>query len=325
MTAKVIVPIDITTGVGAGLQLLANSATETAYADWVTSTAYTVGNNVKYNHRKYECLAAHTSGPTKLPGAVGGTTWLDLGPTNHWAMFDQEVSSSTSATGSLTVSVKPATATLTSFFDTVAVLAVTGAASVRVQVFNGTGRATGAGGVVGGDLVYTSTTNLDSTFIGDMYQYYFAPFEVKTEVIFGNIPPYLNAEVVLTITGTTGGITVTCGALICGLSSDLGEVQMGATAGITDYSIKQTDGFGITTLVRRNFAKRTTYSLVIANDQIRRVYSVLAELRAVPCVWIGSSNYAYSPLVVFGFYEDFDINVAYASHSTASLRIQGMI
>jgi hypothetical protein len=319
---KVIVPLPITSD----SQLLASDAVETAYSAWVTATSYTANTSfVLYNHRKYQCLVTHTSSSTTLPDAIGGITWLDLGPSNKWALFDQEVSSSTSKVGNLNVTIKPNGSSLGQYFDTVCVLAVTQASSVRVQVYSGSGRTTGVGGAVGGDLVYTSTTNLDSTFIGDMYQYYFAPFDVKSEVIFTNIPPYLNAEVVLTITANTGGTTVTCGSLVCGLSSELGAVQLGASSGITDYSIKETNVFGITTFVKRNAAKRTNYSLWIDNSQIRRVYSVLSELRATPCVWLGSDEYAYSPLIVFGFYEDFNISVTQDSYSIGSLQIQGMI
>jgi len=55
------------------------------------------------------------------------------------------------------------------------------------------------------------------------------------------------------------------------------------------------------------------------------VYSTLAALRATPAVWVGSDNYQLSPLVVFGYCKDFSINVAYATHSTATLEITGMI
>lgn len=311
---KVIVPLPITSDG----QLLASNAVETAYPAWVTATAYTAGSSfVLYNHRAYECLVSHTSGPSTLPDAIGGTTWNDLGPSNKWALFDQQVSTATTKVGDLVVTVKPSAGSLTPYFDTVCVLAVTGASSVRIQVYDGP--------VVNNIIVYDSTTSLDGTYIGDMYQYYFAPFDIKSEVIFSNIPPYLNAEVVMTITATTGGTTVTCGALICGLGSELGAVQLGASSGITDYSIKETNVFGITTFVRRNSAKRTNYSLWIDNTQIRRVYSVLSELRATPCVWLGSEEYAYSPLIVFGFYEDFSINVTQDSYSVGTLQIQGMI
>jgi hypothetical protein len=321
MAMKVIVPIPITTDP----QLLAHNATETAYAAWVTATSYTATTDfVLYNHRAYKCLVTHTSGPTTLPDAIGGTTWLDLGPSNKWALFDQEVSTATTKVGNLSVTIKPSAGT-SRYFDSVCVLAVTGAGSVRVQVFNGTGRTTGPGDTVGGDLVYTSTATLDNTYIGDMYQYYFNPFEIKTEVVFTGIPPYLNGEVVLTITANTGGTTVSCGALICGLAAELGGVQYGASSGITDYSIKETDAYGITTFVRRNAAKRTNYTLWVDNTQIRRVYSVLSEVRATPCVWLGSEEYTYSPLIVFGFYEDFDITVAQDTYSVCSLQVQGMI
>lgn len=318
MGMSVIVPITISGSVGAGNQLIAINATETAYPLWVTATAYTANTSfVRYNNRKYQCLVSHTSGPTTLPDAINGTTWLDLGPTNQWAMFDNETSTATTNTGSIIATIKPKTAANPVYWNSIAVMGVTGAASVKIDIYNGTGRTSG-------DLIYTMTTLVDNTPITNWYEYYFAAFQTSTEFIFNNLPSYLNAEIVLTITGQTIGTLVSCGGFVVGLAQDLGGVQYGASAGILDYSVKETDAFGVTTFVQRNFAKRVDYQLKIPNSEIRRVYSALTSLRATPAVWIGSEEYKYSPLVVFGFYKDFSITVQYPNHSNATLEIEGL-
>jgi hypothetical protein len=296
---KVLAPTAITDAL-----FVSSSVTEADYATWAIGTTYALAARVIYNHVCYESMQATNLAHT--PDTVGSTWWLALGPTNRWAMFDSQTSTSTVATGSITARIAPG------ICNGGAVIGVSGAASVKMEMFNGA------------TLVYTETKTLDNTFIGNWYQYFFEPYDVYTDLLFGPFPPYPSAQIALTITGTSGGATVKCGGFLAGNTVEIGSVKYGATAGIIDYSVKSTDAFGTATLVKRAFAKRTTYEMVIDNTQLRRVHSTLAELRATPAVWVGSDDYKLSPLTVYGFYKDFSINVAYPTSSTCSLEIEGM-
>jgi hypothetical protein len=66
-----------------------------------------------------------------------------------------------------------------------------------------------------------------------------------------------------------------------------------------------------------------TAKLLLKNTLIDGIYNALAAYRSTPAVWIGSDN-DYSSLIVFGYYKDFDINIAYASESDCSLIINGL-
>jgi hypothetical protein len=236
-------------------------------------------------------------------------------------MFDSQTSTGTTAVGSLVVNVKPGTT-----FNGCAVIGVTGAKSVTVEIFQGASRDVGT-------RVYNVTKTLDNTFISGWYQYLFEPYEILTDLLYGALeaetaaggfPPYYTAEVRVTITGNTVGTTVTCAGLLVGAVVELGVVQAGATSGIKDYSIKETDAFGVTTLVQRSFAKRSSYTLWVPISQLRRVHSTLSALRAVPCVWVASTEYELSPLTVYGVYKDFNILVNYVDYCTCSLEIEGL-
>lgn len=297
---KVLVPVAIEDA-----QFVSSSVPETDFAAWSAATTYALAAKVIYKHRIWESLQA--SNLNKVPDAVGSTWWLDIGPTNQWAMFDGQTSTATKAIGSLTTTVLPGRAV-----NGAAAIGVTGIQSAKAEMFDGA------------TLVFTQTKTVDNTFISNWYEYFFEPYDVQTELIFGPMPPYASATVRLTLTGSTGSTPVGCAAFSVGSTVEIGEVQAGAGAGIVDYSRKETDTFGTTTLVRRNFAKRTNYDMLVENSQLRRVFSTLAELRATPAVWIGSDDYKLSPLVVYGFYKDFSINIAYRSFSTCSLEIEGL-
>jgi hypothetical protein len=52
---------------------------------------------------------------------------------------------------------------------------------------------------------------------------------------------------------------------------------------------------------------------------------LLTSLRAVPAVWIGSTEDNFSPLTVFGYYRDFNIDISYPTFSLCRIEIEGLI
>jgi hypothetical protein len=297
---KVIKPTTITSAM-----LVSTTATE-AYSAWNAGTAYVLTDKVIYTttERIYERLVA---GTTATAPNLDTVNWLDIGPTNKWAMFDSEVSTQTSATTSLTAVVKPGYVNSLAFF---------GLEGASIDITERDGLA--------GPIVYTASKTLDGAIIADWYQYFFEPTVQLAEVVFTDVPPYSNGHITVVITGATSK----CGIMLVGTFYGIGETQNGASASIIDYSRKETDPeFGTTTFVRRAYSKRMNASMFLDNTQINKVQRVLADLRATPCAWIGSDMTGMEPLTVFGFYRDFSINVAYggtSGHSLCSLEIEGL-
>ena len=332
MTLNVLKPTPITLDA----QLLSNSATDSTdpvFTAWAsgsqTFTALT--SFVKYNHRRYKCVQTFTrtsAGTDHLPDEVDSAWWLDIGPTNWWACIDTRTSTKTYATGSLVVALKP-----NACINSIAVLGVTGAASVQVDVYKGSGRTTGTGHTVGGDLIYTKTQGMDNTFISGWYQWLFEPYEAITNLLFGalesptlagGVPPYYTAEVVVTITGTSGGATVGCGGISLGTAVEIGAVFYGAGATIEDYTVINKDGSGEYEIIERGYEDNNTYQVSVLKSQIRRVHSTLTALRATPCVWVGSTDYDYSPLVVFGIPGQFALTGPRQADGIYNLEIKGL-
>ena len=300
---KVVKPTPITAAM-----LVSTTATET-YAAWNGATAYTVGDTVliTITQRLYERLI---SGTTATSPDLDAVNWLDVGPTNKWAMFDREISTATTATTSMTVVVKPGYVNSIGFFGLVG-------ATLEITV-----RDALAGNIVYGDATLTGplSASLNGTVIGDWYQYFFEPNTQLTEFTLSDLPPYTDAHITVKVLGSG---TVACGILDVGNFYDIGEVLNGASVGITDYSRKDTDEFGVTSFVRRGFAKRLTSRMLVENAQLNKVVSILSNLRATPCTWIGTASQGYEVLSVFGFYRDFSVEVAYPTTSFCSLEIEG--
>lgn len=299
---KVIKPTLIT-----DTEFVSSTVAENDYAAWNSGTTYNLADRVIKNHRIYESLQG--SNLNKDPVLTSSSTWwLDVGPTNRWAMFDQQVNTQTVAAGTtMTVVLNPG------IINTLALVELTGAQAQVTMTVTGIG------------TVYDATKNFDATPIIDWYGYFFEPYDIATEVVFDGLPPYATGQVTVVITASSG--QAKCGGLILGTAYEMGDVQYGARAGIIDYSRKDTNAFGVVTIVKRKFSKRMGVNLTVENSAIRRLQTLLADLRSTPCLWIGvpDDTDTYGPLVVFGFYRDFQIEIAYPTQSSCSLEIEGMI
>jgi hypothetical protein len=285
----------------AATHLVSTNAVET-YAAYNAATTYAKGARVDYGTHIYESLVNSNTGNTP---STSPTFWVLVGPDNVHAMFDDQISTATVSTSPLTVVMTPG------LMNSLALLGLVGN-QVVVNITDG----------AGGPTVYSRTVSLDGSYVYDWYMYFFEPFTQIGEVVFTDIPPYLNARMTLTLSGSG---TVAIGQLSFGTFYELGDAEYGATAGITDYSRKDTDEFGATTFVERAFSKRMTARLMLDAMQMNKVQRVLTDIRAKPAVWIGAEGEAYQPLVVYGFYRDFTIDVAYPTKSYCSLEIEGLI
>lgn len=107
-----------------------------------------------------------------------------------------------------------------------------------------------------------------------------------------------------------------------GETIDLGVVETAPTIGITDYSRRVTDDFGVTTVVERGFARRMSVRLSLPTSNVDAVQRRLADLRATAALWIADDRFA--SLQVRGFYKDFAIDVNYPPQSVATLTIEGL-
>ena len=283
--------------------LSSSTAPENDHPAWAAGTAYVTGNRVilAATHRRYEALAASTGvNPSTDP-----TKWLDLGPTNRWAMFDARVGTATTRTASLQAVLAPGAIDAVALIDT-------DAESATVTLT--------ADGVT--NYTQTQTFNIGGVAIDNWFSWFFEPIGRRTTLLFLDVPVYANGVVTVTIARDNPADTVSCGTLLVGRQLSLGDTEHGADIGIIDYSRKEADQFGVISVVERAFAKRMTARVVMATDSVDVIHRALASLRATPVLWIGSES--FESLTVYGFYKEFSIDLAYPTVSYCSLTIEGL-
>lgn len=273
-------------------------------AVWSSGVSYVVDATVRYAGKLWVSLQGTNLNhqPDTSP-----TWWLEAGPDNQHAAFDNQVSTVSTATGTMTFVVKVGS------IDSIALINMQ-AITAKLVMYD----------PVAG-IVSQKTAGLSGAEVYDWYQYFFFdPLLTRTQVIFSDLPLYTNGIITIQLQGQPSD-TVSLALAIFGLIEDLGGTQYGATAGIIDYSIKDTDDFGTVTFVKRNFSKRLSAQLFIDNQLLNRAARFLYALRATPAVWIGSDDpQLEEAVVVYGFYKEFSIDIAYPRNSLCSLEIEGL-
>ena len=295
---KVIKPV-----VFSSSQLLSTTAVETE-STYDAGTTYAIGNKVVYLTRIYESLVNSNTGnsPDTSP-----TKWLDIAPANKYAMFDNSVSTKTVGTTPLVVEIKPGT-----IVNSIAILNIDKGITLTVEMKD----------TPSGSVVYTKTIDLDDTIILDWYMYFFEPYDLRDTIVLTDLPPYSTCVIKLTLTSLAGNVEV--GAVVYGTVTDIGLTQYGVNFGIRDYSVKDTDDYGNTVFVKRAFSRRMEPTVFIENTKLRYISKVLGDIRSTPTVWIGSAEGNYEPLVIYGYYKDYNIDVSYPTSSLLRLDIEGL-
>lgn len=284
--------------------LISTSVPEDDHLAYNSATTYAVGDRVVVKtgyHKIYQSL--ESSNLNNFP-PTSPLSWVEVGPTNAWAMFDESPSTRT---------VSPTTITFQIFGDRFSSVSFLGLKATSVRVV---AESAGAGGVYYDE----SFTLADSGIVLNWYQYFFSPIIKKTELFVTDIPPVGESTYTITIEPES---TAEIETFVIGVSEEFGKTQYGASAGIIDYSRKEVDQFGNARLIKRKYSKRMDVKLWLDKAETDYFYKRLVDIRSTPVLWIAARD-QYEALTIYGFYRDFNIDIAYPSVNFCSLQIEGL-
>lgn len=271
------------------------------YALWSSGTTYAVNAIVVgTNHHEYQSLQAANIGHS----LSDPLWWLDLGFDRRWRMFDQSNSSQSSYATTIDVSIlvsgrANAVSLLNIAADTVQIIATT---------------------VASGE-VYNKTFNLTSdSGINNWFDYFFEPIVRKGDLVVTDLPT--NGDPTIRVIVTATGSTVRIGTLVVGQSLYIGATIYGAKIGMNDYSRKVVDAFGNYTIVQRAFAKTADFKVWLDSAKVDATAAFLPTIRAIPCVYKGTDQYAGT--YIYGFFKTWSVEITSPNKSYCLLTIEGL-
>lgn len=273
-----------------------------ADAEYNPATSYTLGARVYVpaDGNTYECVQSPALGKNPPSNPL---FWMKAEPSNRWAMFDAEISTTTRVAGNITTSLKPG-----GRYNTVTLHGLEGV-SVTVTVIDAQGAE-----------IYNQTRSLISDVV-TWYDYFLSDRFFTKDLVFRDIPPASDSTLSIAITGPSAA----CAAVTVGTEYDIGCLQYGATTSIIDYSKKTTSDTGVQSLKQGRYSKRVSGQLFQDRARYAFISRLLESVRATACVWVGAEDQGdLDPLIVLGFYRDFSIEVSYPTHHVCSIEIEGM-
>jgi len=289
--------------------LISSTAAEDDYAVWNAATSYMAGDRVvrTTTHAVYENLIGGVDA-TFPENATGGATprWVYVRPTNKYAMFDDVIGTKTSVTSPLNTELAPGNV------SGLALLEVVGQ-TLDVTMTDG----------AGGAEVYSKSINLDDTVINSFWDYFYQDYVQKDTAALTDLPgEYLNARLIVTISGSGA---VSCGVCQPGTVYELGDTDNGATIRRQDYSKKNTDQFGYTSIVKRATRKILSADVEVAFEKFAQLDRLMRDMQSELAVYIGVDRAGYETLIVYGFASDVRIVIPYPKYLMCNIEIEGVI
>lgn len=286
--------------------LSSTNAAETV-ALWNSGTSYAEGNTSRsaVTNRIYESLIDGNLNKDPTDAAnlfpADGAVWMDIGPSNVWAMFDESNGTATQRADELEVVLTPPRVDSMGFAGLVGT-------SIRIVINDGTSD------------IYDRTVRLVSApgALG-WWAWLFEERVQKRSFLLTDLPAIPNPIITVTLTGA--GSTVQFGTIAIGRQLYIGETEFGLALSRRSYSTLEDNDLGFYTVKKRGGSRRINATLFIENARVDLIKQEIDALDAVPVFWAFTDRFDAS--FAFGFYRRFDIEIAYATHSLATVQIEG--
>lgn len=274
---------------------------------WNAATNYSLGAVVirTTTHRKYECQVAGVD--AGLPESTPDR-WLDVGPTNRWAMFDQNRSIQSTNLNSIVVEVTP-----NKRINSVGLLGIE-ADTARIEMYDSLN-----------NLVYDSgDKSVNSRNTLTWTDYFFGEFAYLPSLLLLDLPPYASARIKITLTNT--GDTVKCSGVVLGSKVILGKTQYNAKSDCLNFSKIERDEFGNSLLIPRRTIPKTQQTLYTDKSLVNVARKVREQLNAVPALWSGldeeNTHDYFEAILIFGVYKQFEIDLAHPTVAYINLELE---
>ena len=286
-------------------EIISTTALDKANTDWDDTSSFAKDSWVRIAglKRVYRCAAEVST--NQYPPA-NPSVWIDYGATNSYKMFDDIIGSQTEFIEELTVTVGA------NLLNSIAILNLDNVSAISlVQTDLNTN-----------EILLEKTINLTDYGVLSLYDYWYKPllFErdfINLELIFSP-----NAEVKITFSSASTGKV---GAVVTGLTDNIGLTLFGTKIKLKDYSKYDVDDYGNTSFSKRGYSRIITGKVIIDTSLVDETLSKLARLRGSLTLFIGDdSNNGFKSLTTLGYISEIEIEPK-ASKTDYPIKIIGVI
>ncbi|WP_341959166.1 hypothetical protein [Pseudomonas sp. RC10] len=297
---KLVAPIDVT-----GIITSYNVA-PSPNPPWSSTTTYALGALVVVGQYDYESLAAGNVGNN--PATEGGVKWLNLGPSNKWAMFNKKtgktwlIGTSTKNPNTIDITFSPGRT-----INSVGLVGIV-ATKVTVQM------------IVGGETVYSKEMVTSSKTATNWYDYFYGDFVTRDSLAYTDLPAYSGAQIRVLVDNT--GQTAEVGMMILGNQADIGWAIWGTQIGLENYSLSKSDDFGNITSTERGSRDTIDFDCRNYKNQVGNLKRILRPVKDTAAMYIGSED--VDGTIIVGKLENFNLTFANEALVEYSISVLGL-
>jgi len=257
-------------------------------------------------HRVYEVVADPSTTDDPVDGVdANPPTWVNVAPTNKFAMFDNINSTQSLETTSLVVEIDTGLIT-----NSIAGFNIDGASTINVTMTD----------PVEGVVFDRDISMINQEVVGSWWDYFFAPIINITSFVILDMPLFPDATIKITVTGGS----IAFGNLIVGSQITLGITNFGTSLQLLDFSRKETDSFGNTVVVPGRTSKLVNFNVTVQKSLVGYTFNQLDDLTGIPSVFVGTDEFDDATLV-FGYYRDLQINISSPTIIDMTLTVEGLV
>lgn len=266
---------------------------------------YRFGDERIQASRKYQCLVAFNQ-DSPVDGATGdaSATWIDMGPTNRWAMFDGEINTKSRSASGHTVNLTPSY-----LFDSVSVFGCKNVTEVRLTVRNSANA-----------IIFQRNEDMNDLIAALEWQQDPLNPDLFSEVTIDGIPTAAGAKIELQFIGNN----IEVGLVTYGLSREIGESLSGLSQNYFDYSKVEYNDFGRLIYLERPIVKLNTYNILVEREKTRSVDRLINSYRGQNLVWSGSTGNGEN-LVTYGRAQRSPLVYEYPNINELEITVRGSI
>ena len=268
------------------------------YDTWDSGTSYDTGAIVIWKNKIW--VSEVDSNKGNEPG-TDVTKWLFISWTNPYKCLDEYMNTQTVGGSTLTME-----------FDVTNVNALVllnlEATKVIVTAYD-----------ANGNKIETFTKDALEG-VTDWNDYFFEEYDYLNKMLIEG-PQLLKGKIKLEIQGNPAKV----GMVLVGYLDDLGVTLQGVKSSIDDYSKKKIDENGNTYLQEGNYADRFEGNVLINIGDFNKIKRRLTKLRGQAFYYTASKEDICRELDVYGFYENFEIDISNPVKAQCSLTIRGLI
>ena len=281
--------------------LTSSNAPVENYPTWDSSKSYSKGEQVIW---KNHIWTSEVDSNSSEPGT--DVNWFDEGATNPYRCLDRYINTQTAMNDETSLIME---------FDVTNINAVVllnlEALKVIVSVYD-----------INGNLVGTIEKNALEG-VTNWADYFFGEYDYVNKMMI-ETTQLLKGKIKIEIQGGSGKIAKV-GVVLIGFLEDLGITLQGVKSSIDDYSKKKVDDNGNVYLQEGNYADRFEGKVLLNLGDFNKIKQKLTSLRGQAYYYTATKEDICRELDVYGFYENFEIDIQNPVKAECSLTIRGLI